>query len=342
MTYGSDKVRPEENMPDQELVRIVQAKQDEVSIVSALKELSKRNIQQHSDVFRTVLSDPEHNVQAKRTVVVALGTEDRPENRELLLRWLNVDTPSVFTKAVQSLGKIGDAATLERLENIAPPDEAIARQSLAFSRSLIAYRLRLNQHLISPPSPDDLVEVGDNGIAFEVENASQAELEEVTRDTRKQLPAISLTTRNAMKLTCRNTDLFLVFSDVIRNVRSIRTMRNRNALPVVLIKKGLSLDGHVLQNYFFTHPAKDDDRIVLLGTRPSGDLTYAGYMQISEDEIAFSLKSVDTRYAPAVDLEGRYDLGKRALSFTKALTSAGVAAREHTAAAPRKVTPRFD
>ena len=109
----------------------------------------------------------------------------------------------------------------------------------------------------------------------------------------------------------------------------------------MLLKKGLSLDRYILEGYFFTQPSEGRDEVVLLGTRPGGELTYAGRVRVTQRELTFTLRSVETRYAPAIDVEGRYDPRKRSWEFTKALTSAQVAAKERKVGTPRRASQSF-
>ncbi len=330
-----------ERLSDEDLVEMVRARRDERSALGALKELSRRESPRRPDIFREVLDDPGQGARAKKTVVVQLGTERLRENQELLLRHLDAKDPSLFAGIVQSLGKIGDEQALQRLEETEAPDDATARRSLGFARSLLAYRLRLDRNLIEPPPDADLVEVT-GGITFETARADAETMREALEQVKKHLPAVPLAEEGAaVKLTCRSIELLLVFTEELREPKSLETIRYRSALPLVLLKTGLSLERYFLEQYFFTQPAGDREGVALLGVRPRGELTYAGKTQISEKGFTFTLKSVDTRYAPAIEVEGRYDPDERSWEFTKAVTSTRVAGRESTAGTPRRASPSF-
>lgn len=340
MSLSIDIEKFGEALSDDDLVGTVRARRDEESVRGALNELSKRMSPRRLEVFRVVLEDPKQSVRAKKTVVSQLGTESLSESQELLLRHLDKKDPSLFARIVQSLGKISDEQALKRLEEIEAPDDVTARRSLEFAKSLLAYRWRLGRNLITTPSDADFVEVTD-GSAFEVAKTDRQTLTQATKDVRKNLPAVPLAEATAMKLTCRAAELLLVFTQEFRRRNSLETIRNRSALPLVLLKKGLSLDRYFLEGYFFTQPSDGRNEVTLLGTRPGGELIYAGKVQVSEKGFNFTLKSVDTRYSPAIDVEGLYDPSKRSWVFTKADTSTKVVAKERAAGVPRKVSPNF-
>src|SRR3712207_6270195 len=216
-----------------------------------------------------------------------LGTERLAETQEVLLQHLAVKDASLFAKVAQSLGRIGDEQALEQLEQIDVPTDSLAKRRLEFAQSLLAYRLRLNRHLIALPTDADLVEMT-NGIPSIVETAEIETVRKALQDARKDLPAVSLTEEGAVKLVCRSNELLLVFTAEFRQPEVLRTIQNQSALPLVMLKNGLSLQRYFLDTYFFTHPIRDRVEVALLGTRPTGELTYAGRIQISENELTFT------------------------------------------------------
>jgi hypothetical protein len=170
-----------------------------------------------------------------------------------------------------------------------------------------------------------------------VAEADSATVTEAVQGVRAELPAVPLTVDGSVKITCRSTEYLLVFAEAFRTTRTLRTIRSRSSLPLVLLKKGLSLERFTLANYFFTQPSSTPETAVLLGTRPSGALVYAGSIQVTDAGFEFTPKSVASRYAPAVDLEGIYDPRKRLFEFSRALVSVQIADQETAAPTPKKV-----
>jgi hypothetical protein len=338
MRISFDTERFGEKLSDDELIKLVRHKEDRESMLAALKELFRRKTPRRLDICQEVLGDPAQSTRAKETVVVQLGAEHLVENQELLLQHLNTTDPPVFARIVQSLGKIGDERALKRLEETKAQDVAMARQSLDFAKSLLAYRLRLDRNLIASPPDTDLVEVT-NGLPIKITKAKANEIREAFRHVKKDLPAISLAAEGATKLTCPSVELLLVFTDKFHETESIKSIQDRSALPLVLLKKAYSLGFYFLSQYLFTHPSEDRKEVVLLGSRPVGDLTYAGNIQISEKGVEFKLRSVDSLYAPAIEVEGQYDPNQRSVTFTKAISSTKEAARKTKAKTPHKVSP---
>lgn len=338
MTLNADIGRQEEGLSEAELVERVQARTTPELTQGALQELSRRKSPRRLEVFRVVLEDPEQDSRTKRTAAVKLGKERLPGNQELLLSQLVARDAPLFAKVVQSLGQIGDEQALVRLEDLERPESATAIKALEFAKSLLAYRLHLDRHLISPPSDEELVEVTE-GIPFEAEAAGAEAVQEALQIAGETIPAVALTEEGAIRLACGSDELLLLFADELRQPGSLEALRTRSALPLVLLRKGLSLDRYFLEQYFFTQPAEGDGRMALLGVRPGGELTYAGRIQVSVEGFRFTLRSVDSRYVPAIEVEGHYDTAKRLLELTKTIASSRVAARERLARTPLKASP---
>jgi hypothetical protein len=329
-----------EKLSDDDLTKIVQDKDDPKSMLGALKELARRKAFGLLELYQRVLGDPAQSVTAKQTVAIQLGSEHLAENQELLLRHLKTKEPSVFFRIVQSLGKIGDEHALNRLEEIEAPDNALSHDSLEFAKSLLAYRLRLNRNLILSPPTSNILKVT-KGIPIEFTKAEAGDVKQAFRHVKNELPAVPLVAEGATKLMWPSVVLLLVFTDRFQESKSLKSILDRSALPLVVLKKAGSLGRYFLSEYFFTHPSKNRKEVVLLGTRPRGQLTYAGKIQIPEKGFIFKLKPVDSIYASAIELEGRYAPNERSFIFTKAIYSAKLVGRKTKAWTPPRAAPRL-
>lgn len=333
MAMDVDVEKPLEGLSESELVESVQAETGPEVTQRALQELSRRSSPRRLEVFRAVLEDPKHDSRIKRTAAVELGTEALPENQELLLSQVHTEDAPLFSRVLQSLGKIGDEEALAQLEQVDPPQTPPAIQALEFARSLMAYRLHLDRHLIARPPDSELVEVTD-GIPVEAEAAGPELVREALQEARKDIPALAMTEEGALRVTCQGNELLVVFN-------ADQAEEGQSALPAVLLKKGLSLDRYFLEQYFFTQPAEGGGETVVLGVRPGGQLTFAGSIRESAEGLRFSVRSLDSPYVPAIEVEGLYHPADGAVELTRAISSPRIAARENLPGTPRRATPRF-
>ena len=91
----------------------------------------------------------------------------------------------------------------------------------------------------------------------------------------------------------------------------------------------------------FTHPSDKDGEILVRGTRPKGDLTFVGDVRVSETAVTFTLNTLESPYAPPVEIVGTYSPQQRSWKFEKALTGTRIAARKGAIGTPRRATPNF-
>ena len=329
-----------ESLDDDALVELVKTNTDEPSVLGALKELSRRKSSRCFELCQAVLDNPNQSARSRRLAVSHLRRQQQPENQELLLKTFDDRDPALFSKIVQSLAMTGDEEALSRLEQAEPPVDDFAARSLNFAKVFLSHRLRLERNLIPIPSDSAFVEVSD-GIAFEVTNAEPGAMADALTEIESDLPTLSLAVEGAARLSCRSTELFLVFIKEFEPTGTLETIKERSALPLVILRNDLSIGTFFIDQFLFTQPADANGNVALLGTRPNGELTCAGTIQVSDREFTFNLRSVDTRYAPAIDVEGSYDSVQKEFRFSKAYTSTRIAAKENRPQPPQKATPRF-
>lgn len=338
MVSGRDVERVHEKLSFEELTTRIVGERVEGEVLGPIKELVRRTEPRRNEVFAQVLDDPKYDPSVKKTVINELGSEPRIENQELLLRQLDRQDDSVLMVVARALGKIGDENALKRLEAARTPNNPAAQHALQFSRSLISYRLRLGTHLIEPPANAQLVPVRE-GIRFEVSQAATATIRKAVLQAKKDVPAIPLSDAGAMRVTCRDIEYLVVFTDRFDQPETLLSLRNGNAVPLVLLKTGLSEGGYFLDRYLFTQPSANGE-VMLLGMRPKGDLTLVGGAEISVGKVSFRLNAIESPLTPAVEISGEYDFGIRSWRFTRTLTSTTVAAPKG-AVVPRKATRTF-
>ena len=304
-------------------------------MVGALKQFRRVPIARRREVFQSVLKDTKHHPSARRTVARELGTELQPENQAILLRSLRVKQDLVLASVAQSLGRIGDEKALDQLEKVDLAGRSAAAAAVGFAKTLIGYRHRLDKHMIDPPPESKLLQVADP-ITFRAGRAKPETVQEALGEIGRDLPAVRLIAEGASRLVCRSDEFLLLFTEEFQSAGALGTLRSKSALPMVLLKKGLSLERYSLSQYIFTQPSGRRGGIVLLGTRPGGALTYVGSVQAAGNAFSFTLKSVESRYAAPVDVEGRYNTVTRALTLSRSLSGVTVAAKASPAATPRE------
>ena len=134
----------------------------------------------------------------------------------------------------------------------------------------------------------------------------------------------------------------MVFNQNLQSKGDYATLRSFNALSKVFLKRRYCLDRYFLITYFFTHPSDKQSELILIGTRPSGVLSYSGTVKMSDDEYVSAIKTVESRYTAALDIEGAYDIKTRKQTFKKALGQITVDRKQSPADTPQKAVISVD
>lgn len=324
-----------EHLSDEELVSLIREARNADDVHGALNELARRDSPLQFDVCRLILDDPKQSLTAKRTAAARVGVGDLTDIRDALTRHLATEDPVLFSRIVNTLAKIGGMSVMEQLESVTPPEDPTAIRALRFAKILLAYRWHVDEYRIQAPSEAQMVRPKE-GVPISWERVDKKTLGKALSDSASDVPAIPLVTSAATKLICNSMELLIVANAEMEEAATREPLLRRPCLPAILLKKAESLDRYFLDTYFFMQPALDSNSPDLLGIRPRGDLTYAGHAYPTKTGYRFTLHSTDTRYAPAVDIEGEYNAHKQTFAFSRAMSSIEIAAREHKPKIPRR------
>jgi hypothetical protein len=326
------------DLSDEDLARITLANESEETAVGALKELIRRRSPLLKQVIPQILQDPAQTTAARSTAVNALGRGRLEEAPQILMENLDGRNPRLFAKMVNALGRTGNESALNQLEQMEGPKDPVAMRALDFARVLLSYRMRMDRHRLPVPDETSLLEVED-GIMIQISQARPKSLAAAIHGIREELPGIDLSEESALTLTCQTNELLLAFVKGFDAPDAIQSLRERSAMPLVLLKKANSLEYYALDTIFLTQPMEFKDEVALLGIRPSGELIYSGRVEFSEQQTLFRLRSLASRSSPAVELDGFYDARTGSLEITRAISSPRLARDLQTKKIPQRAVP---
>lgn len=337
MKYEKDIEKIDESLSEEVLIEAIKGRDPTLPRLTALKQFAKRVSARKREVFQSVIEDSSQPYEMRYTTARELGKEHTIENQEILVRSLKIKDERILSGASYALGCIGDEKALEPLEAIDIRPDSRAYEDVLFAKHLIAYRLRLKKHLFVPPPVEDLLTVDKSkATEFTTKIADTSQLKKIYEQVKHQLPAVPLSDKGALQITCRSTEFLLIFNQKFQSKSEFATLHSSNALPMIYLKKGYCPDRYFLVNYFFTHPSDERDELILTGTRPSGALSYSGTVKISDDEYEFAIKAVKSRYTAPLDIEGSYNFKTRKYTFKKALGQITIDRKQSPASIPKK------
>ncbi|MEG3878701.1 HEAT repeat domain-containing protein [Microcoleus sp. herbarium7] len=324
------------SVSEDELIAAIEGRVPALGRSQALKELSRRRSTRITEVVTRVLADPSLPSTLRTTAAIELGKNAKAEHQQALIRALSSEEPIVLKRVVEAMGKIGDRTALQHLEALQYPPSHPASQSIDFAKALISYRLGLGLHLLALPSTDRILEFDPHHSSFlQISPLDPATLRRVAPTLQRKLPAIAISDNGAIEIFCGNNQFWLIFNQDMHQSESLSIRNRRNALPAVLMKKSPCLGHFFVYEYLFMH--RDQRRTALLfGVRATGKIVHFGRLRFDQ-EIAFQLNALNTRYSPAIDIAGHYSQEEHRLTFTRAQVRTSFDPMQIRAAAPRKL-----
>jgi len=328
----------DESLNEDELIKAIEGKRPGLPPLTALKHFVKRVSPLKKEVCKRLIEDSSQASEIRKMAALEMGREYAPENQKILIRGLRSSDERLLGAAAYSLGRIGDEKALAHLEELQVRPDSPALKDIVFAKHLIAYRNQLNKHLFVPPKAEDLLRVDEeNAIEFSAETVGADRLKGIYDQVKHSLPATPISEKNVLRITCRSTEFLLAFTEKFQSKRGIASLRKTSALSKVILKKGYCPDRYFLAYYMFSHPSEKKDELVLIGTRPSGVISFSGKVKMSEDRCSFKIQSVKSRYTAALNMEAEYHFRKRKYTVKKAVSQMTLDTEQSPAGTPASV-----
>lgn len=337
MKNALDIEKFDKSLSDDELIEAIEGKRPAMPPLTALKHFVTKASPLRGEVYEKLIKDSSQAPEIRKLAALEMGREHQPKYQDILIRGLKTKHERLLGAIAYSLGKIGDEKALSQLEELEVHPESSAQQNIVFAKHLIAYRNQLNSHRFVPPKADELLPVDESkSIEFDTVTLDAERFKGVNDQVKHSLPATPLSEKNVLQITCRSTEFLLAFTKQFESKQSIASLRKTNALPKVLLKKGYCPDEYFLAYYLFTHPSKKKDELILIGTRPSGVISFSGMVKLSDDECSFKIESVKSRYTAALNMEASYSLKTKKYTLKKTISQTSLDTKNNPPGTPTR------
>ena len=178
--------RPAQTLAERTLVEVVRGTSEASEPTEALRELLRRR-RGRTPLLAEVVVDRKRPAEMRAIAAVALGRQAAPAAKDALIAAVRED-PLVLRRAAEALGKMGDEQALAVLETLEPP-RGPAKRSVDFAKTLLAYRLGLDEHrLARPPAKDETRGPTATGATSQGNDAQGQALERIMTPTPLEFP----------------------------------------------------------------------------------------------------------------------------------------------------------
>jgi len=324
--------------PERQLVDGARHSESPELVMASLRELAVRRSPRRGAVLTAVVADPDQHEDARSLAAVELGHDARPAHREALAAVLTGAPAAVVRRAAESLGRIGDEASYAQLRRLRTK-EPVVRQAVDFARTLISYRLGLDDDLLEAPPPQRLAAV-QRSAPMEIDFAapSKAVGDEALAAAAREFPALRLSLDGALHFACNNDEFFVAFNDGIHRRKTLAGLGAHNAVLLTVMKRSAALQRYAAYLYVLTHPERPG-RLRLFGVRPSGIVVLTGEADLADRRADFRVGSLATPHLVPVTVEATYDHDARRIGFVTTIIDSDFAPGQKGSKAPKPSAP---
>jgi hypothetical protein len=292
-------------LSNDELVSALTAASPPADPRSVLAELALRDAPELGAAARAVLDDESADDEARRAAAIALGRRAEPQNETALVRALSARDIGIVRHAAASLGKIGERPALEALRAVDARDRPVPGRAIAFARSLIAYRLGLEEERLARPSASELLQLhrGD-AVPLDIEPVPDGAFQSAASELAAELPRLPLATSGSVRMSCLGEHLWVALAEEVAKGGRER-IAARSAVAAVVLKLSTCPQRWYVHEYVLTHPV-DDGAQDAFGVRPTGRLVHFGSLKLRQRKTLLTLGALDVAGVPAIQLGVTY------------------------------------
>jgi hypothetical protein len=269
------------------------ARQD-TQTVDSLGEVIRRNPSNLRGILERIVASTARPNELRRIASLTLGQLQDARSIPALLSAAKSKDDALSRRAVEALGRVGTAETLiplGRLRKAAPE----VRKSLAFARSLIAYRhgvkgwsLKLPRSaIVAPVDSDQAATLSGKPLS----RKAWGELRPSLRVIKEVLPPGD---KAPLAFTCGKDEFVLLVNPSLES--GWAPAMNRPLVAAALLKRSRAQQQWFVAEYFFCDPVRAG-RARVIGARPTGTVVHTGAAVTEDGDVHVSLQSLDTPLA---------------------------------------------
>lgn len=247
------------------------------------------------ETLEEIVADGARPAELRTIATVGLSGLRDSRSAPVLLSAAKSGNPALARRAFEALGRVGTPETLAELKRIKAPAGPAAR-SLAFARSLIAYRHGLAGEKLSLPRNADVTPL-DEARAQRLPVARLA-----ARPWAALKPALggadltlAPTERPPLEILCGRERLLLMPNPALDGSGAAAALK-RPIVAAVLMKHSATLARWYVAEYVFAHPAAGV-AAALVGVRPTGTVVHSGSIVADGSGLRLQLQALDSPLA---------------------------------------------
>jgi len=292
----------------------------------------------HRDLQAVLMNDGE-SPEVRAMAALYLGKVNTPAAREVLVEASSARDTLVLGAVASALGRIGDETSLEVVSRILDGANGLAAEQARFAAALLSHRLDVRGPELQTPNSDDYLKLPPEAARpFRVEQTGSNEAELCLRSLADQSFGIELAEHPMYQVRCGNNAWMLLLSRDAVFPGATERLRTSKSLAGIIAIKDRTTRLYSSAFLVLTAPSKQSDGVAILIHRTTGDLIFAGTMQVVGRRASFALGAVRRPGAFPMELSGSIEDGY--LDIHSARSTQFVAIEKRQATPERRITAR--
>jgi hypothetical protein len=260
-----------------------------------LREAIRRRPATLRQTLEAIVADPRRPAELRTIAAVGLSSLRDGRSAGALLAAAKSDDAGLARRAVEALGRLGTPATLAELKKLQLPAGPAAR-SLAFARSLIAYRHGIDGERIALPPRATLTTIDERrAVALPAARLAPQAWAALKPALQGAETTIAPADKPPIEIRCGAERLLLVVNPLLDGAGAAQAL-GRPLVAAVLMKFSPTLARWYLAEYVFAHPARAG-AVQLVGARPSGRVVHGGSLTGAGAAWSLQLQALDSPLA---------------------------------------------
>ena len=224
-----------------------------------------------------ILGNSGESTEVRVSAAANLGVLGTEAGEKALLASLETEDPFVRREVIKSLGKIGSAESLRRLDSLPETASGLDRKLADFARMTIAFREGSDDRdsmLRSQP--------------LEVIEADR--VTEIVRKIWGPTYGVDLNREVGFTVYCGRSPLSILVNSELKRGSWLETLRSRPLIAGIVTAKESEVERFSVRNLLMTKPTETGFAIV--ATRTGGDVVFAGKAEPEGDGFRLSVRDV--------------------------------------------------
>lgn len=242
-------------------------------------------------ILKSVLDDPDRPLLARTVAAIELAHTPPGSAEIILLQHLDATEPQLAQRVLQSLGKIGSAKALQRLEAMNEPQNPAIRRQWEFSKRLI--RHRLGEPAREPPRIKGTTwNIEDNEArTLPIEAIEQGRLKACIDGLKGQSLGVELAQDRGLTVAGDGIVSHLLTNDKLNTANGRKALGQAPAIAAVIALWDERMKKPVIDQVVLTTPY--DQGLLVQGYRLDGVLTFEGNGYLKDGVLEFNVTGTD-------------------------------------------------